>query len=134
MLIAVLGLVTIEEITSPAATPTKGGEEHPGEIGEEHLAYSENRITDNEVNDTLDQGEKAQRDIFANDVSCDSESVMPLPHEQGPITDDFFGRVGHAEEESHNEAEEEIGGDVKGIGEIVVAVLGIAQDHRDEES
>lgn len=111
----------------------EGGSEHPEEVGQEHGPDAEDGVAYEEVDDALDEGEEAEGDVFPDDVAGDAEAVVSLAEEKVAVADDFFGGVGHAEEEGGDEGEEEVGGDVECVGEGVGAFFGVAHDYGDED-
>ena len=113
--------------------PDKGGEEHPEEVVEKHVPDPEDGVADEQVDDALDEGEEPEGEVFPDDVAADAKAVMPLALEEVAVADDLFGGVGHAEEEGGDESEEEVGGDVEGVREVVGAVFGVAHHHGDED-
>ena len=118
-----------EEADADAA---EGGEEHPEEIGEEHFADLEDAVADGEVDDVLGEGDGSEGEHFGEDVAGGVFGVVAFALEEDAVADDFVGAVGEAEEHGDDERHEEVGGDVEGGGERVVAVFGPPEDGGDE--
>ena len=81
----------------------------------------------------MDKGKEPEGKVFADDVSPDSKAVVTFPVKEIPVADDFLGGIGHAEKESGDESEEDVGRDVEGVGKIVFSVFRVTHHHGNEE-
>ena len=113
--------------------PGERTEEHPEEIIPEHGFDFQHGISDEQVDGALGGSEDSQGSGFGQHVIAAANVVIPLALEQHLIADDIIGAIGQSQKHTDHQRHEEVGGNMKGTGKSVHAVLAVPQDKGDQQ-